>query len=100
MWREPRFQLTYIQEWQHQLRSSIHPAIFSAAYIIADYGSKILPASTAIRASIIVGAPRVLQALVAALGDWYTWQLAVDIYPDSNVSSFAVRLLTPSPSSA
>ena len=80
-----------MQEWHHQLRSSIHPAIFSAAYVVADYASRILPVSTAIRASIIVGAPRALQALFAALGDWYTWQLAVDIYPDSNVSSFAVN---------
>jgi phosphatidylinositol glycan class B len=43
-----------------------------------------------LRAAILVAAPRTLQAGIAALGDWYTWQLAVSIYGDnSNVSFFA-----------
>lgn len=46
-----------------------------------------------LRSAVVVGSPKVLQAMIASLGDWYTWQLAVNIFgPDSNASFFAVRL--------
>ena len=80
-----------IQEWHHQLRSSLHPLLFSAAYTIADRLSAVLPPGSAIRSAIVIAAPRVLQALIAALGDWYTWHLAVQVYEsDRNASFFAV----------
>ncbi|CAM1502969.1 Fc.00g077450.m01.CDS01 [Cosmosporella sp. VM-42] len=80
-------------EWQHQLRSSLHPALFSAAYLTANTISSFLPKGHILRASILLGAPRTLQAVIAALGDWYTWQLAVGIYgANSNVSFFALFL--------
>ncbi|TFB02265.1 GPI mannosyltransferase 3 [Trichoderma ghanense] len=85
-------------EWRHQLRSSLHPLLFSAAYTIADRLSAIIPPGSAIRSAIVVAAPRVLQALIAALGDWYTWHLAAHVYgSDSNVSFFALfmQLLNP-----
>ncbi|KAK1247977.1 hypothetical protein MKX07_000865 [Trichoderma sp. CBMAI-0711] len=85
-------------EWHHQLRSSLHPLLFSAAYTIADRLSAIIPPGSAIRSVIVVAAPRVLQALIAALGDWYTWHLAAHVYgSDSNVSFFALfmQLLNP-----
>ncbi|RSL42505.1 GPI mannosyltransferase 3 [Fusarium sp. AF-6] len=80
-------------EWQHQLRSSLHPALFAGAYLAADFiASHVLPMGI-LRAAILVAAPRTLQAGIAALGDWYTWQLAVSIYGDnSNVSFFALFL--------
>lgn len=58
--------------------------------MIADKASKLLPLGLDLRTDLVVAAPRALQAAFAALGDWYTWQLAVTIYADSNVSSFAV----------
>ncbi|KAL6860890.1 glycosyltransferase family 22 protein [Trichoderma novae-zelandiae] len=80
-----------IQEWHHQLRSSLHPLLFSAAYTVADRLSAILPPGSAVRSAIVIAAPRVLQALIAALGDWYTWHLAAHVYgSDSNVSFFAL----------
>ncbi|KAG8414986.1 glycosylphosphatidylinositol anchor biosynthesis [Metarhizium acridum] len=80
-------------EWQHQLRSSLHPAIFSGSYLVADGISKLIPAGNMLRSAIVVGSPKVLQAVVAGLGDWYTWQLAVNIFgPDSNASFFALFL--------
>ncbi|KAL7823458.1 family 22 glycosyltransferase [Trichoderma gracile] len=85
-------------EWHHQLRSSLHPLLFSAAYTIADRLSAILPPGSAVRSAIVVAAPRVLQALIAALGDWYTWHLAAHVYgSDSNFSFFALfmQLLNP-----
>ncbi|KAL7807383.1 family 22 glycosyltransferase [Trichoderma aethiopicum] len=85
-------------EWHHQLRSSLHPLLFSAAYTIADRLSAIIPPGSPIRSAIVVAAPRVLQALIAALGDWYTWHLAAHVYgSDSNFSFFALfmQLLNP-----
>ncbi|KID73211.1 GPI mannosyltransferase 3 [Metarhizium brunneum] len=80
-------------EWQHQLRSSLHPAIFSGGYLVADGISKLIPAGNMLRSAIVVGSPKVLQAMIASLGDWYTWQLAVNIFgPDSNASFFALFL--------
>ncbi|KAM5345397.1 hypothetical protein ACJ41O_011259 [Fusarium nematophilum] len=80
-------------EWKHQLRSSLHPALFAGAYLVADFvASHVLPMGI-LRAAILVAAPRALQAVIAALGDWFTWQLAVSIYgPNSNVSFFALFL--------
>ncbi|RGP63097.1 gpi mannosyltransferase 3 [Fusarium longipes] len=80
-------------EWQHQLRTSLHPALFAGVYLVADFiSSHILPVGI-LRASILVAAPRALQAVIAGLGDWYTWQLAVSIYgANSNISFFALFL--------
>ncbi|KFA75140.1 hypothetical protein S40288_02828 [Stachybotrys chartarum IBT 40288] len=78
-------------EWHHQLRSSLHPAIFSVAYFAADLVSRALPTANAFKVAALLAAPRMLQALFAALGDWYTWQLATKIYgTDANVALFAV----------
>lgn len=57
----------------------------------ADRLSAIFPPGNAIRSAIVIAAPRILQAFIAALGDWYTWHLAANVYgSDSNVSFFAV----------
>jgi phosphatidylinositol glycan class B len=51
----------------------------------------LLPAGNPLRSVIVIGSPKVLQAIIAGLGDWYTWQLAVKIFgPDTNTSFFAV----------
>ncbi|KAF4977342.1 hypothetical protein FZEAL_6114 [Fusarium zealandicum] len=85
-------------EWRHQLRSSLHPALFAGVYLAADFiASHVLPVGI-LRAAILVASPRSLQAVIAALGDWYTWQLAVSIYgPNSNISFFTLFLQLFSP---
>ncbi|PFH58137.1 hypothetical protein XA68_14116 [Ophiocordyceps unilateralis] len=80
-------------EWHHHLRSSLHPAVFALAYILSDTLSSWLPIGTALRTAIIMAAPKLLQAVFAALGDWYTWQLAVIIYGPDSTASLAVLLL-------
>ncbi|KAL6414714.1 hypothetical protein AUP68_01246 [Ilyonectria robusta] len=87
-------------EWKYQLRSSLHPALFSGAYLVADALSSLLPTGSILRASIIIAAPLTVQTVIAALSDWFTWQLAVSIYgPNSNVSFFArMQWLSGSPS--
>ncbi|KAH7326407.1 family 22 glycosyltransferase [Stachybotrys elegans] len=85
-------------EWKHQLRSSLHPIIFSLAYTLADAIARVLPFFASFRVTALLAAPRILQAVFAALGDWYTWQLATKIYPqDANVSMFALLLQFASP---
>ncbi|KAM0476703.1 hypothetical protein ACHAPX_006124 [Trichoderma viride] len=85
-------------EWHHQLRSSLHPLLFSGAYMAADRLSAVFPPGNAIRSAAVIVSPRILQAFIAALGDWYTWHLASNVYgSDSNASFFALfmQLLNP-----
>lgn len=52
-------------EWREGLRSAAHPLLFAGAYKIADW-----------LGLDVVAAPRALQAVIAAAGDWYTYRLA------------------------
>jgi phosphatidylinositol glycan class B len=62
----------------------------------ADRLSAFFPPGNAIRSAIVIVSPRILQAVIAALGDWYTWHLAANIYgSDSNASFFAVSASPP-----
>ncbi len=91
------------QDWQHQLRSSLHPALFAAAYVVTDRVARLLPLAYLplghkALPQLLIAAPKVVQAVVAAAEDRYTWQLAVRLFgPDSTASWFAVRRL-PCPS--
>ncbi|KAJ6444775.1 mannosyltransferase [Purpureocillium lavendulum] len=89
----PRLTLLPVQEWHHQLRSSLHPALFAAAYIVADKLSSFIPAGNVFRTFIVMGAPKTLQAVIAGLGDWYAWQLAVKIYGSGSIASFFALFL-------
>ncbi|RDA89797.1 hypothetical protein CP533_3327, partial [Ophiocordyceps camponoti-saundersi (nom. inval.)] len=80
-------------EWHHHLRTSLHPIVFALAYKLADILSSWLPIGVTLRTATIMAAPKLLQAVFAALGDWYTWQLAVDIYGSDSNSSLSVLLL-------
>ncbi len=69
-----------MKEWKNHLRSAIHPALFAIVYRLASGLSWILQLSPSHRADILVGAPKVAQAIVAALGDYYTWKLGERTY--------------------
>jgi phosphatidylinositol glycan class B len=62
------------------LRSSLHPGLFAIVYritaMLADLGGLTLPA----RAELLLAAPKVTQAVFAALLDYYTWKLAEKAY--------------------
>ncbi|KAF1940858.1 hypothetical protein EJ02DRAFT_219560 [Clathrospora elynae] len=85
---EPAWQLAFGEysnacitwEWTIQLRSSLHPALFAAVYRIAanlaDRCGLGLPA----KAELLLAAPKVTQAIFAALLDCYTWKLAEKAY--------------------
>ncbi|KAI9854641.1 MAG: glycosylphosphatidylinositol anchor biosynthesis [Vezdaea acicularis] len=76
-------------EWRHQLRSAIHPVIFAAVYKIASWLAAILQLSQPNRAELLVAAPKALQALIAATGDFYTWELAGLTYGQNDRRAWA-----------
>ncbi|KAI9375146.1 Alg9-like mannosyltransferase family-domain-containing protein [Aspergillus egyptiacus] len=81
-------------EWEHQLRSSLHPLIFAAVYSATDFVARTVAPSPASRAEILVAAPGITQAVIAAVGDFHTWKLARYIYGDRSYESWATLALT------
>jgi len=68
------------QEWEHQLRSSLHPALFAGLYYVANKSMLMLGLLPSIRATILGLVPTLAQAVIAATGDYYTWKLSSKIY--------------------
>ncbi|TVY34375.1 GPI mannosyltransferase, partial [Lachnellula occidentalis] len=86
--------LTFKQEWQHQLRSSLHPALFAAVYYSADKLMEFVSCFPQFRATVLAVLPNIVQAYFAAVGDYYTWQLSEKIYGRGNNASWASLLMT------
>ncbi|KAF4630326.1 hypothetical protein G7Y89_g7814 [Cudoniella acicularis] len=81
-------------EWQHQLRSSLHPALFAAIYWIGDKSLDMISCFPQFRAMILSVLPNFAQALFAGAGDYYTWQLAERIYGKGSNAGWAAVLMT------
>ncbi|KAJ9604915.1 glycosylphosphatidylinositol anchor biosynthesis [Cladophialophora chaetospira] len=81
-------------EWKHSLRSAIHPAIFGMCYDFADSIAALLDLGHHTRAELLLVAPKTLQAIFAALGDFYTWTLAGYIYGAQSTATLSTLLLT------
>ncbi|KAL3475688.1 Alg9-like mannosyltransferase family-domain-containing protein [Aspergillus californicus] len=81
-------------EWEFQLRSSLHPLIFASVYSATDIVARTLGLSPAARADFLIAAPGITQAVVAAVGDFYTWKLARYIHGDRSYQSWATLALT------
>ena len=80
------------QEWRHRLRSAIHPALFAGVYQITSVLAHPSLLSPSFRAELFVAVPKIMQAVFAAVGDYFTWRLAERIYGrQSQVASAAVR---------
>lgn len=77
------------KEWEHRLRSAIHPLVFAAVYYIASSFSQILHLSPAYRADLLIAAPKVLQGVFAAFGDYHTWKLAEKVYGHGSNEAWA-----------
>ncbi|KAI2792409.1 GPI mannosyltransferase 3 [Penicillium oxalicum] len=67
-------------EWHNQLRSSLHPLFFAAIYKAADVLATTFRLSAATRADLLIAAPKSAQAVIAAIGDFYTWKMATRVY--------------------
>ncbi|KAF3020377.1 glycosylphosphatidylinositol anchor biosynthesis [Penicillium rubens] len=99
---EPAWQIAFGQgqgawvtwEWRHQLRSSLHPLFFAALYKTANFLASALSVSPATRAELLIAAPKTAQAVVAAIGDFYTWKLAVRVYGDDSRGSWTTLVAT------
>ncbi|CAG8888392.1 unnamed protein product [Penicillium egyptiacum] len=99
---EPAWQIAFGQgqgawvtwEWRHQLRSSLHPLFFAALYKAADSLASTLSVSPATRADLLIAAPKTAQAVVAAIGDFYTWKLAVRVYGNDSHESWTTLVAT------
>lgn len=70
----------YEQEWTSRLRSSLHPALFAAVYRVVAHVAQASGLSLPAKAEILLVAPKVTQAVSAALLDCYTWKLAGKVY--------------------
>ncbi|CZT02488.1 hypothetical protein WAI453_002060 [Rhynchosporium graminicola] len=81
-------------EWHHQLRSSLHPAIFAIVYFVADKVMTFLSFFPQFRAMILAVLPNLVQAYFAAVGDYYTWQLAEKIHGTGTKVSAAAFWMT------
>ena len=83
------------QEWQYQLRSSLHPAIFASVYFVVDKFLEFVSCFPQFRAMIMSVLPNLVQGFFAAVGDYYTWQLAEKIYgTGSNTAQTVVSSVT------
>ncbi|KAL9098276.1 MAG: hypothetical protein Q9163_006038 [Psora crenata] len=78
------------QEWKHHLRSAIHPAIFAVVYRIAAGLSWALNLPPDLHAQLLVATPKIVQAVCAALGDYYTWELGKRVYGERSNEAWAV----------
>ncbi|KAF2771334.1 hypothetical protein EJ03DRAFT_39009 [Teratosphaeria nubilosa] len=85
-------------EWREHLRSSAHPLLFSASYRVAAHICSFLNLTREAQAEVYIAAPKLLQAGIAAVGDWYTWRLAGEVYGhESKTHWYALALTALSP---
>ncbi|KAI4268174.1 MAG: hypothetical protein LQ337_008001, partial [Flavoplaca oasis] len=67
-------------EWKNRLRSAIHPTLFAGVYWMSAELSKMLHLTPHNHAELLLAAPKVTQAVMAAFGDFYTWRLGERMY--------------------
>ncbi|KAI8934442.1 hypothetical protein NX059_009174 [Plenodomus lindquistii] len=99
---EPAWQLAFgttsnawiTWEWRTQLRSSLHPALFAAVYRIAAHLADRCGLPLPAKAQVLLAAPKVTQAVFAALLDYYTWKLAEKVYGRDSRTALATLALT------
>ncbi|PYH92851.1 hypothetical protein BO71DRAFT_382652 [Aspergillus ellipticus CBS 707.79] len=81
-------------EWRHQLRSSLHPLLFTAVYSGANWLIRQLHLSSEWQAELLIAAPKAAQAVIAAIGDLYTWKLAYGVFGPQSPNHWAALALT------
>jgi phosphatidylinositol glycan class B len=77
------------QEWRTQLRSSLHPRLFAVVYRVAASLAHVCGLTLAAKAELLLIAPKVAQAVFAALLDGYTWKLAEKAYSRGSRTALA-----------
>ncbi|KAF4551670.1 Alg9-like mannosyltransferase-like protein 1 [Elsinoe fawcettii] len=79
-------------EWREYLRSSIHPYLFSYTFKVASWLSTAFALEARMHGELLLVAPKVLQAVLAALMDFYTWKLSTKYFGDADQIYFATLL--------
>lgn len=74
-------------EWAHRLRSSLHPLIYAGGY---KFMYKVLPPS--LESWAVEIAPKLVSAVIAALGDTYTYLFAASYTQDVRIARVALIL--------
>lgn len=72
----------------------MHPTIFGLCYRIADTVAEVLKLRDHGRSELLLVAPKTLQAIFAAVADFYTWKLASYIYGVDSMASLIALALT------
>ncbi|KAF2178134.1 glycosyltransferase family 22 protein [Zopfia rhizophila CBS 207.26] len=99
---EPAWQLAFGQrsnawitwEWRTQLRTALHPEIFAGVYQVAAKLANLCNLSLPFQAELFIAAPKVTQAVFAALLDCYTWKLAESVYGRASRAAFTTLALS------
>ena len=85
--------LTWTQEWREGLRSAVHPWICAIVYKLANAMSTLEGATRTARAEDMLIAPKIAQAIFAAVMDLATWKLGQKVYGRGSAAAMAtVRL--------
>ncbi|KAL9007394.1 MAG: hypothetical protein Q9173_007325 [Seirophora scorigena] len=79
-------------EWKNQLRSAIHPALFAGVYWSCVRILELFRMSPWAYEELLIAAPKFTQAVIAALGDYYTWKLAERICGRGSNEAWAASL--------
>ncbi|ATY62109.1 Alg9-like mannosyltransferase [Cordyceps militaris] len=83
-------------EWHYQLRSSLHPMLFAIPYWLVHHAAQLLEPlgfPIALRSNMLIASPAILQGVIAALGDWYTFKLASNIYGQDSLNANVTLML-------
>ncbi|TGO52401.1 hypothetical protein BCON_0142g00280, partial [Botryotinia convoluta] len=81
-------------EWHHQLRSSLHPTLFAAAYYLTDKPMEFVNFFPQFRAEVLAVLPNIIQAIFAAACDYYTWKMAEKIYGLGSRTGYVTLLMS------
>ncbi|KAL8997925.1 MAG: hypothetical protein Q9169_002918 [Polycauliona sp. 2 TL-2023] len=81
-------------EWKNQLRSAIHPTLFAGVYWVSAELSKLFQFTPHTHAELLLAAPKVTQAVIAASADYYTWKLGERMYGRGSNEAWAALFLT------
>lgn len=81
-------------EWNSQLRSSLHPALFAGVLALSSALADACSSSPSTKADILVAAPKITQAIFAASTDYFTWRLAEQAHGRASRAAWASLALT------
>jgi hypothetical protein len=79
-----------LQEWEHQLRSSLHPILFAIIYYVLDKPMVFLSFFPQFRGMLFSVLPNIVQGIFAAIGDYYMYQFSERLYGIGSNNAWAV----------